>query len=312
MKKILKPVSWWYNNTYLDSVFHTVFTSTHVGSNPFENMWYPVKVPTQNGMPDEYSWYNAGIDSLDLSELYDAKYDANYIIPRIGFDEYGELDTLKAKADLISKIESVARLNIRKYYKLIELNGFVYNPLFNVDGVELYSILQNEGSITNNNNPNGAVVNLIGGTTISYTYDAYGNVTSVSTNGDNTVEHYVNADDANDSNKERLQSKDKSPSVSATDYSSQSTTNTTTHGAAKNKVGGSDVDYTVDAKDNAFGTALTGGDYYRAEKKLRQGNIGVTKTQELIASEQEILRFNIIDEFFKDINDQILVGLYDI
>ena len=140
MMKILKPVNWWYETFYLNEVFDTVFSSTHAGDCPFTNMWYPVKIPTQSGMPDTYSWYNAGVNKTDLAELYDAKYDTNYIIPRIEIDGTGTLNTTKAKAILISKIESIVKMNIRKYNKLIELNGFIYNPLFNVDGIELYSV----------------------------------------------------------------------------------------------------------------------------------------------------------------------------
>ena len=55
---------------------------------------------------------------------------------------------------------------------------------------------------------------------------------------------------------------------------------------------------------------ISGGDKYHTEKRVRQGNIGTTKTQELIASERENLRFTVIDEFFNDINKQILIPIY--
>ena len=307
--KTLRPVNWWYDQDYLTQVFDTAFSSTHAGSYPFGEMWYPVKIPTSTGMPDTYEWKNAGVDKYHLAEFYDTKFGTNYIIPRIEVSDYGELNTSKAISDLILKVESIARLNMRKYYKLIELNGFVYNPLFNVDGIELYSILQNEGKITTTNNPNGAVVNVVGdGGAVSYSYNAEGKITGITTSGNNVNYHYVNADDANDPNDQRLQSKDTAPNMTATDYTGYNTSTSQQHELAKN----GEVDYTVSSKDNAFGQALTGADYYRAEKKVRQGNIGVTKTQELIEAEWNILRFNIIDEFFKDLNEQILVGLYDL
>lgn len=56
--------------------------------------------------------------------------------------------------------------------------------------------------------------------------------------------------------------------------------------------------------------AITGGDYSHIEKRVRQGNIGVTMTTQLIEAERELVKFNLIQEFFNDINKQYLVGIY--
>ena len=56
--------------------------------------------------------------------------------------------------------------------------------------------------------------------------------------------------------------------------------------------------------------AVTGGDFSHVEKRIRQGNIGVTKTTELLNDERELVKFNLIQEFFDDINKQLLVGIY--
>ena len=56
--------------------------------------------------------------------------------------------------------------------------------------------------------------------------------------------------------------------------------------------------------------AITGGDYSHIEKRVRQGNIGVTQTSELLRNERELVKFNLIQEFFNDINKQLLVGIY--
>lgn len=56
--------------------------------------------------------------------------------------------------------------------------------------------------------------------------------------------------------------------------------------------------------------AITGGDYSHIEKRIRQGNIGVTQTTQLIESERNLVKFNIIQEFFNDINKQLLIGIY--
>lgn len=56
--------------------------------------------------------------------------------------------------------------------------------------------------------------------------------------------------------------------------------------------------------------AITGGDYSHIEKRIRQGNIGVTMTSQLIEAERELVKFNLIQEFFNDVNKQLLVGIY--
>ena len=56
--------------------------------------------------------------------------------------------------------------------------------------------------------------------------------------------------------------------------------------------------------------AITGGDYSHIEKRIRSGNIGITETTALLAHERELVRFNLIQEFFDDINKQMLVGIF--
>ena len=84
-----------------------------------------------------------------------------------------------------------------------------------------------------------------------------------------------------------------------------------THHNAKNIVNSEETDYTVEAGDTAFGYKLTGGDKMHVEKYLRQGNIGVTETTKLLEDAREYLKFNVIQEFFDDINKVILIGIYD-
>lgn len=70
-------------------------------------------------------------------------------------------------------------------------------------------------------------------------------------------------------------------------------------------------DNVTDAELNGPVHAITGGDYSHIEKRIRQGNQGITMTTQLIAAERELVKFNLIQEFFRDINKQLLVGTYD-
>ena len=82
------------------------------------------------------------------------------------------------------------------------------------------------------------------------------------------------------------------------------------HNLAKNLNGANEEDYIVDARDTAFGQALKGADKMHVEKLIRHGNIGVTKTTELIEDAREVIAYSIIQQFFDDINEVILVGIW--
>lgn len=81
-------------------------------------------------------------------------------------------------------------------------------------------------------------------------------------------------------------------------YSGTQSTDTETHTQV--------TDATLDGTVHA----ITGGDYSHIEKRVRQGNIGVTMTTQLIQAERDLVRFNLVQEFFDDINKQLLVGVY--
>lgn len=174
---------------------------------------------------------------------------------------------------IATKCRSIFNKNKGKYLKLIEQYGLEWNPLWNVDGTEIRQTLENQGVNDVVNGPQD------------------------STNGV-TMEHQVSAYDSG------LKSEWK-------DIQKGKVETTYTHNNAKNIVNGADADYEVSASDTAFGYALKGGDKMHIEKYLRQGNIGVTKTTELLEDARKYLRFSLVQEFFDDINKVILIGTYD-
>lgn len=87
-----------------------------------------------------------------------------------------------------------------------------------------------------------------------------------------------------------------------TTYSGTKSTDTETH---------ADILPENDNTINGPVHAITGGDYSHIEKRERQGNIGVTMTTQLLQAERDLVRFNLVQEFFNDINRQLLVGTYD-
>lgn len=250
----------------------------------FEHLYIPVKPVTSEGMQD-VTWVDIGVSIKEMSEIYNTYYGRNFLI-----EPYVEANGWQVSiAGLNRRILSVYHLNMQKYKKLIELAGYEYNPLWNVDGTEEFSYLENKGvndvkttydnkqrtdtkgSTTGNpNNPNVRVQKVT-----TFDSETYRNAVA-----EEEHETYVTG-----SHKDEVETK-------------------ITHHNAKN--GNDEYEAGKDVWDNT----IVGGDMYHTEKRVRSGNIGVTKTQELIESERLNLRFSILGEFFKDINEQVLVGIY--
>ena len=214
--------------------------------NFFLHIYIPVKTPTENGMPDEYTYVNVGLSDSQLSMVYSALYGGNYLVDPLVLVKTDTTDYATSIGRLSKRISAVLLINKLKYLKLIELGGYEFNPLWNVDGTEEYTFLENQGM-----NDVKVQTNIYDGSLKDAAKTEY--IHNNALNGDS-------------------------------EYS-----------------GGKDV----------FGNTVTGGDKYHTEKKVRQGNIGVTKSTELIEDAKNLFRENVIMEFFKDINNQILVGIYD-
>lgn len=255
----LQKIEEWYQNESLQGMFAKA-TDFGTAQNPkyfWQYIYRPFKIPTGQGLPDTFSYENVGFTTAELAQIYASMYGENYFNKRYNSNtEYLE----NASKDIITRdVRAILTKNKAKYLKLMELDGYTYNPLWNVDGVELFSSADVHGDETTTNNFKDTRTHSVS------TYDA----------GTNT--------EFTDETK------------------SQDNGDTTTVSHDQTGIGTS---------EDAFGNELENSDFYHADKKVRQGNIGVTKTQELIASERENLRFTILDEFFRDINESILIGLY--
>lgn len=250
----------------------------------FEHLYIPVKPVTSEGMQD-VTWVDIGVSIKEMSEIYNTYYGRNFLI-----EPYVEANGWQVSiAGLNRRILSVYHLNMQKYKKLIELAGYEYNPLWNVDGTEEFTYLENKG--TND---------------VKTTYDnkqrtdTKGSTTGNPNNPNVRVQKVTTFD--SESYKNAVAEEEHETYVTGAHKDEVETK--ITHNNAKN----GNVDYS--GGTDTFGNVVTGGDMYHTEKRVRSGNIGVTKTQELIESERLNLRFSILGEFFKDINEQVLVGIY--
>lgn len=299
----------------------------------FDHIYIPLRIRSASGLPDLETTVDIGLDTEQLAAAY-WTYNGECYLNIPGYLSLPPTEVEFAVARLARQAKSVFEMNKHKYLKLIELWGFSYNPLFNVDGIEIRQHLANEGVNdvkTQNKSQSGNKVNnfnAVGGNVkTTHNVAPYDTTVTKEEYNDTTVgQDTISVQEGGvsyDENGAPSWSDNATPTTLTGNASTNhnivnsftgengETETTYTHNNAKNIVDGAEEDYTVESKDTAFGYALVGGDKMEVEKLIRQGNIGVTKTQELIEAERESLRFNIIQEFFDDLNKVILVGVYD-
>lgn len=295
MLKNLRTVDQWWKIPFdTDSCLQNAFeTATGTGSPVsyfFADIWIPVLTRDTNHAPvvgDDgnfvFTYKNVGVTTTQLTDMYWTLYGKNMLSQPLRTDDGFVLS--QDVSYLAKKINSILLMNKYKYLKWIDSMGYAYNPLWNVDGVDEFQYIDNHGNVIRDNVPilqykEQLKTNSYDGTLkdTTATYNAYGGI-----NKNGTTEEYTVSDGSAQSVSE-LRSRD-----------------TETH-----------EDITGQTPQEIAGTiiAITGGDFSHIEKRVRQGNIGVTMTSQLIEAERELVKFNLIQEFFNDVNKQLLVGIY--
>lgn len=287
-----------YERSWLDLLFNrATVISVEAPNGFFNDIWIPTRKydQTTQKLSENYTYYNVGMSTADIANLYWTEYSGNYLIGR-------QSDISIDFTYILTRVTAIFKKNLGKYRKLVELEGLEWNPLWNVDGVELHQILEQHADEISKDTGSGnsfkgqnlqvqhntAAYNA--GTKTEWTETHTGQDSSHKATASSTVgEIEVNSESGT------------IPSVSESEASASSSVNVRTHAS---------FDYAVPVKDTAFGVALDGGDTLHTEKNVRQGNIGVTKTTELIRDARETVAYSIIQEFFNDINEVILVGIW--
>lgn len=299
MNRIAKVEEWYNAELNIESHTYSALEKCFDTITLFKSIYVPVKIPTSSGMPVDWAWTKIGYDTSTIAQIYRTYFGQNYWVEKLNsVDEY-----YTSYLKMLNRIESVYNLNLYKYNKLIELQGYTYNPLYNVDGTEEFTFLDNDGEVSTSR-----IIDMK-----QRTDTEGGTVTNQQLKADNEVEQETKVAPYNSTNYHQRQNTTTKTGFKNTDTYDKnyvtgahrdSETTTVTHKEVKNGEtsysGGTDV----------FGNVIIGGDKYHTEKRVKQGNIGVTKTQELIEAERKNLQFSVLNEFFKDINEQILIGLY--
>lgn len=264
----------------------------------FNNIWIPTRQydSTTQQLSENYTYYNVGVTTAEMADIYWTEHSGTYLIGH--FEDIAQSYVL-----LQRRIAAIFKKNLGKYKKLIELEGLIWNPLWNVDGTELHQIIEQHADEVTKDTGSGESfkgqnirderkVTPYDSSDLKIEYqenhtgqDSSQTASASSTIGDVTVSSTAGA----------------IPSVSESEASASSSVNVRSHES---------FEYAVPIKDTAFGVALDGGDTLHTEKTVRQGNIGVTKTTELIEDARKAFRYTLLDEFFKDIDEVILVGIY--
>lgn len=291
----------WFESTVENRNLTKLFSDAIGASSVFLSIYVSIRKnpeTAQEEAAETYNYYNVGFTPVQIAEYFNTKFSLNYF----GYCFRDNDDYYKLR----DRIRAIYTANKYKYMKLVEVLGYRYNPLFNVDGTELFSLAESLGDTDTNRKPTGTV------TTVSGTEN--NNVI-----GDSTTTFYKNPYDNNSTEANVVESKSTTTAITSTQgYSEDYEEKTTyTHEPAYNytydeteqKWKPNDV-FTVAAKDNAFGSEFSGSERYYAEKRIRQGNIGVTKSTELLRDQREVVKFNILDEFFNDLRSEIVVGIY--
>lgn len=253
----------WNKKHILEAAFQLGLSS---GGSPatyfFDSIYAPIRLPTATGMPAEWTYMPCGFTYSEVAGIYNARFGGNFWPG--WYEDEAAMRTAYANRNCkaVERLIYILLENELKYKKLIELQGYTWNPLWNVDGTELHATIEQHADET------------------------------TSTGTDVTTER----------------SKYPYDSSSAKKYDQEKTTGSAT--ANTRKVEHDQDAHTVSASDNAFGEALSGGDVYHAEKTVRQGNIGVTKSSELIKDARNVLQWNVLEEYFRDINRQLLIGVF--
>lgn len=261
----------------------------------FNSIYMPVKYVRSTGIDEDWSYVDIGLSANSMSSIYNTQYGANYLIDYID-DDMSTIEKQEVMAKLRTRISNILDKNKGKYLKLIELQGYTYNPLWNVDGTEVTTTEYGQHITDTDVGQRTKTDNIA---QVQNT-DAYGihKITDVLGNKtDTTNEYSTTMDDvANTKLKNRTE-----------DIIGLKTDTHTTDAKSDTHTFGAHLDTHTDAaaKDTVTSKAHTDTVTYE-----RHGNIGTTKTQELIEAERNNLRFNIIQEFFNDINEYILVGIY--
>lgn len=228
------------------------------------------------GLTNTFSQYYSVTVGLETYHPYQS-IDRDFLCVKYGdlkvlaFEKSHDNEHIDAYSEVLMQIHSVIFRKAYKWKNLFDTMNFEYNPLWNVDGTEktTYSQFEKDDDI-----PQKTTTESIG---VKKRTDTYGAESVTATNSNVPVDNTTYYDTQ----------KQENSSLSHEDVHTDDATATTTT-----------VNSYIDKHIEKEHTVTI----------ERSGNIGVTKTTELIDSQRDIVNFDFYEIVFKDIVDEICVS----
>lgn len=233
-------------------------------------------------------------------------------------DEYKKGDVTAAELG-----DMIKTLCVQRWKHFLEMWKVNYNPIWNVDGVEVHEITTKYGKITRMDK----------GTTITdeqkvdaETEVEYGQkqTDEQKTNGSTSMTYGKSTTTTNPTNTGKVAAMDSVAFVNASESSatnmintdSGSDSTTTNIGKIEHASSGKDTTTTsigkVEHAHTGTDTDTLDGSDTTTDTLTRHGNIGTTMTQQLLSAESDFWsQYSFFDKYFRDIADVISLPIYE-
>ena len=192
------------HTNYLDSIFNDVLHSNNI----FSSIYICIRQNPSSAVTEEnpiYVYYDVGFTTAQIADYFNTRYSCNYFLYNFKVEsEYNQL---------LNRMQAIYKANFYKYLKLVEVMGYRYNPLYNVDANELYTNMESIGDTASVRTPEG--------TTRSTSGTLDNNVI-----GESTTTNYVNPYDSNSESATNVDNKSTQTAIT-TETSFQDYTETT-------------------------------------------------------------------------------------
>lgn len=256
--------------------------------NTFSSIYVPYEKLEATGEVRK-SYINIGLSLTDIVTDFYAAYSNRFI----GFSIKDDIDAQRAVTRYRIKacVQGIMDRNKYKYLKLIETLGYTYDPIANYDMNETSGTWNNDGGMTQTTTPTGKT-----------------KVTSTPS-GSYENEHYKTQYDDTGKTDANLESYDKT--LYNGNYKEENVTEYLDNANVKVVTEHDGINKEISAENDIYNIGSGELDSFSGSKLRRYGNIGVTTSQQMIESQRKLVRFNIIQELFNDLEKEILLNVYN-
>lgn len=329
-----------------EGVIHELFDGFGVSLEPlFDNIYCKFVRRTGEGVEVPY-YVNVGVNPSEIELYWKQLYDERRVaFPYYPCSEEGNEASLDR---MIGVFASVLAKNNWKYKKLVETLGLEYDPIENYNMNESGTDeLTPTGTTTKNHNVSSDKVGMIRLTAKTQIGQDMTQITKDETTGqfqftsvgvENEGQKITRADGVSDIQAGKTATRSETtedPSVADGDTPTTKNYVTTMDSAAENRLhdyseteGATAQQSFNDIKEdippmieiqsgNPHFASYTDTETFDSRKDTkthnfaRSGNIGVTTSQQMIEQQRNLVRYSVLEEFFNDINHELLLAAWD-